>query len=386
VAQLALSLALVTGALMLVATLRNLNAIDLGFEPVGVTTHGMDPNQHGYLPKRAAVYYTTIMERLHGAAGFESISISALAPFGSGRTMRLQDPTGNERDRINVYANAVSGAYFDVLHMRMVRGRAFTDEEALSPTGASPTAIVSDNLARRLFGGSDPIGRLVVLPPTAARGAYPLTVIGVAPDVHWNSVTEDPELFLYLPFNNPEFGVGRATLLVKSALPLGEVIQRVEAAAKDVDPTLPIRYSRALRTSIDLSQSDRRVFASVLSMLGGLAFVLAAVGLYGLLAQSVAERTREFGIRMAVGCERTQIFTIVLKQAMWIGALGTVLGTGLAFVGSRLVEAQLYGVTRVDPAVYLAATTSLAAVVLLAGLWPARIATRIEPVEALRLE
>jgi putative ABC transport system permease protein len=300
--------------------------------------------------------------------------------------MRLQDPTGNERDRISVYANAVSGAYFDVLHMRMARGRAFTDEEALSPAGASPIAIVSDNLARRLFGGSDPIGRLVVLPPTTARGAYPLAVIGVAPDVHWNSVTEDPELFLYLPFNNPEFGVGHATLLVKSALPLGEVIQRVEAAAKDVDPTLPIRYSRALRTSIDLSQSDRRVFASVLSMLGGLAFVLAAVGLYGLLAQSVAERTREFGIRMAVGCERTQIFTIVLKQAMWIGALGTMLGTGLAFVGSRLVEAQLYGVTRVDPGVYLAATTSLAAVVLLAGLWPARIATRIEPVEALRLE
>jgi ABC-type antimicrobial peptide transport system permease subunit len=121
-------------------------------------------------------------------------------------------------------------------------------------------------------------------------------------------------------------------------------------------------------------------------MLGCLAFVLAAVGLYGLLAQSVAERTREFGIRMAVGSGRRQIFTLVLKQAMWIGILGTVLGTGLAFAGSRLVEAQLYGVTRLDPAVYLAAVTSLGIVVLLAGLWPARTATRIEPVEALRVE
>ena len=121
-------------------------------------------------------------------------------------------------------------------------------------------------------------------------------------------------------------------------------------------------------------------------MLGWLAFVLAAVGLYGLLAQSVAERTREFGIRMAIGSGRAHIFTLVIRQAVWIGALGTALGIGLAFLGSRLVESQLYGLTRLDPAVYLVAAASLAAVVLLAGLWPARTATRIEPVEALRVE
>ncbi len=386
VAQLALSLALVTGALMLVATLRNLNAIDLGFEPDGVTTHGIDPSRHGYPPDRASVYYRTMMERLHGAAGFESFSISALAPFGSGRRMRLQDPAGTDRDPIEVYANAVSRAYFDVLGMRIVQGRAFTDEEAVPSAGTSPVAIVSTKLARRLFGDTDPIGRLIVLPRTSWRAAHQLTVIGTAPDVHWNSVTDDPELFLYLPFNNQEFGVRYGTLLVKSPLPLGDVIQRVEAAAKEVDPTLPIQYSRALQTSIDRSQSERRVFAWVLSMLGWLAFVLAAVGLYGLPAQSVAERTREFGIRMAIGSGRAHIFTLVLRQAMWIGALGTALGAVLAFLGSRLVEAQLYGVTRVDPAVYLAAAASLAIVVLLAALWPARTATHIEPVEALRVE
>lgn len=385
VAQLALSLALVTGALMLVATLRNLNAIDLGFEPAGVTTHGMDPRNHGYPADRASVYYRTMMERLHGAPGFESLSISALAPFGSGRTMRLQDPAGPERDSIEVYANAISRAYFDVLGMRIVRGRAFTDTEALTP-GASAAAIVSETLARRLFGDTDPIGRRIVFPRTAARPAQELTVIGVAPDVHWRSVTNDPELFLYLPFGSPDFGVRSATLLVKSPLPLGEVARRVEAAAKAVDPTLPIQYSTALQTSIDRALTDRRVFAWVFSMLGWLGFVLAAVGLYGLLAQSVAERTREFGIRMAIGSGRAHIFTLVIRQAVWIGALGTALGIGLAFLGSRLVEAQLYGLTRLDPAVYVMAAASLAAVVLLAGLWPARTATRIEPVEALRVE
>jgi predicted permease len=386
VAQLALSLALVTGALMLVATLRNLNAIDLGFEPGGVTSHTMDPSGHGYQPDRAAVYYRTMMEKLHGAPGFEALSISALAPFGSGRRMRLQDPAGAGNDPIDVYANAVSRTYFEVLGMRLVRGRAFTDVEALTPTGATGVAIISENLARRLFGETDPIGRRIALPRTAAAPEHELTVIGVASDIHWQRVTADPELFLYLPFSSPAFGLRSAVLLVKSPLPPGEVIQRVADAAKDVDPTLPIAYSTALRTSIDRALSDRRVFAWVLSMLGWLAFVLAAVGLYGLLAQSVAERTREFGIRMAIGSGRAHIFTLVIRQAVWIGVLGTALGLGLAFLGSRLVEAQLYGVTRLDPVIYVLAAASLATVVLLAGLRPAWTATRIEPVRALRVE
>jgi putative ABC transport system permease protein len=300
--------------------------------------------------------------------------------------MRLQDPAGSERNPIEVYANAVSRAYFEVLGMRIDQGRAFTETEALTPAGASTVAIVSEKLARRLFGSNDPIGQRIVIPRTAARPAHELTVVGIAPDVHWNSVTGDPDLFLYLPFSSQDFGVRYGTLLVKSQLPLGEVAQHVEAAAKEIDPTLPIQSSRALRTSIDRALSDRRLFAWVFSMLGWLGFVLAAVGLYGLLAQSVAERTREFGIRMAIGSGRAHIFALVIRQAAWIGALGTALGLGVAFLGSRLVERQLYGLTRLDPAVYVVAAAALAVVVLLAGLWPARTATRIEPVEALRVE
>jgi hypothetical protein len=271
--------------------------------------------------------------------------------------------------------------------MRILRGRAFTDAEALAPAGAPAVAIVSERLARRLFADADPIGRRIVLPArTAAWPAHELTIVGVVPDVHWRNVTGDPELFLYLPFNSPDFGVRSATLLVKSPLALSEVVRRVEAAAMDVDPTLPLRYSATLRTDIDRRLRDRRVFAWVLSILGWLAVVLAAVGLYGLLAQSVAERTREFGIRMAIGSGRGHIFALVIRQALWIGALGTPLGIGLAFLGSRLVETQLYGITRLDPDVYGAAAAALFAVVVLAGLWPARSATHIEPVEALRIE
>ena len=386
VVQLAVSLALVTGALMLVATLRNLGAIDLGFRPDGVTVHGMDPSTHGYTLDRASLYYQSMMDQLRYAPGFQAVSISALAPFGSGRIMRLRNPAGSEQQPIEVYANAVSHGYFDVLGMR-VHGRPFTDAEALATGAMSNVAIISENLARRLFGTTDPIGQHIVVPArTATRPAHDLTVVGVAPDVHWQNVTGEPVLFLYLPYSSPDFGSRYGTLLVKSSLPLRAVVQTVEAAARNVDPTLPIRYSRTLRASIDRQVSDRHLFAWVLSMLGWLAFILAAVGLYGLLAQSVTERTREFGIRMAIGSGRAHIFTLVIRQAAAIGALGTALGLALAFAGSRLVETQLYGVTRLEPTAYGFAAVSLAFVVFFAGLWPARAATRIEPARAIRIE
>jgi predicted permease len=387
VAQLALSLALVTDALMLVATLRTLHAVDLGFDPAGVSVHHLDPSGHGYTRDSGRIYYQDVLERLRGATGFQSISISGLAPFGSGRILRLRDPAGSERNQISVYSNAVDGTYFEVLGIRPLKGRVFTDQEALTPPGnVAPLAVVSENLARRLFGDADPIGRRATIARTAAGPAHELTVIGVTPDVHWHDVVGEPDLFLYLPFTSPDFGPRAAALLVKSPLPLRDVTERVEGAAKEVDATLPVQSSASLQASIDRDLSDRRVFAWVLSMLGGLGFVLAAVGLYGLLAQSVAERTREFGIRMAIGSERGHIFGLVIRQAAWIGVFGTASGIGLAVLGSRLIEAQLYGVTRLDPAVYMAAAGSLALVVLLAGLWPARTATRINPIEALRVE
>jgi len=175
-------------------------------------------------------------------------------------------------------------------------------------------------------------------------------------------------------------------LMIKSPLPARDVTRQVEVAAMAVDPTLPLRFSGRFDAEIEYKLADRITVAWMLSILGWLGFALAAVGLFGLLAQSVAERTREFGIRLAVGSGRPHIFGLVLRQAAWIGVVGTMAGLGLAAWGSRLIEAQLFGVTRWSPGAYLAAAAALIAVVLLAGLWPARTATRIEPVDALRVE
>jgi ABC-type antimicrobial peptide transport system permease subunit len=144
--------------------------------------------------------------------------------------------------------------------------------------------------------------------------------------------------------------------------------------------------SQPLMSSIDSEVSEQRMFAWVLSLVGWTAFVLAAVGLYGLLAQSVTERTREFGIRLAIGAGRRRIFALVLRQAAWIGFVGVIAGLTLASFGTRLIETMLFGVTRLDPWTYVLSAAVLVVIVFTAGVWPARSATRIQPVEALKVE
>ncbi len=381
VVQLALSLALVTNAAMLVVSLRHLYSVDLGFDPGGVSVHAFDPARHGYTPELIRVYYDGLMDRLGQAAPGE-VALSFRAPFGSGRTMRVQPPDAASTP-VEVYANAVSSAYFDVLGIPVRRGRTFTPEEVAS---RADVAVISARLASRLFGEVDPVGQPVTLPGGGSSPGRPLRVVGVAGDTQWRGITDDPELFLYLPFGDRSIGIREATLLVRSDRPMRDVTARVSAVAAELDPSLPVQFSRPLADGIDRALSDQRVFAWMFSLLGILGFALAAVGLCGLLAQGVGERTREFGVRRALGSTRGAIFALVLRHAGWIGAAGTMLGLAGAYLGSHLIESQLFGITRVEPLVYAAAAGALAITVLAATIWPARAATRIQPTEALRAD
>ena len=382
--QFALSLALITGSLLLVATLRNLYAIDLGFDATNVTRHAIDPGRHGYRGDRQQAYFSDLLQRLSGKPGIEAVSISGRAPFGSQYRTRIQDPEGADRQAIQINSNNVSSAYFAVLGTDILRGRAFTDAEAMAP--GNPTTfpvVISQNLARRLFADADPIGRTIVFPRSGSSPAREASVIGVVEDVRWGSVTGEAPLLLYEPF--PRFP-GSATLLVRSPLPDAEVTRIVGQAAKELDAALPVSFSQPLISEVERRLADQRVFAWVLSLLGWIAFALAGVGLYGLLAQSVSERAREFGIRLAIGSGRGRIFALVLRQAAWIGVFGVIGGLALAAFGSQMIEALLFGVTRLDVSTYILAAGVLVVIVFVAGLWPARSATRIQPVEALRIE
>ena len=275
-----------------------------------------------------------------------------------------------------------------MLGISILKGRGFTAGETMAFGEASGNAIVvGKSLARRLFGDADPLGLTVVMPGGRTAPARTLVVAGVADDVRTDLVSGEPELSLYEPFARTSVFVVRPTVLVKSGLTTRAASEAVQAVGARIDPTVPISGNQPLRTrTVDRQLSSQRVFAWVLSLLGGLGFVLAAVGLYGLLAQSVTERTREFGIRMALGATRGQMYGLVLRSAALIAVLGGIAGTVLAMVGSRLIESQLWGVTARDPFIYATAVLALLVVVFIAAAWPARVATRVEPVEALRIE
>ena len=382
--QLAISLALIIGSLLLVGTLRSLNSVALGFDPANVTRHVVvDPARHGYTADRSFAYFQDLLSRLRSRDGIEAVSHSGRSPFGTSYQVRIQDPEGADRPLIRALSNGVSTGYFDVLRMKVVRGRVFTEAESLTPaTATAVPVIVSESLGRRLFGEVDPVGRSFNVPKSGSFPTRQAEIIGVVGDVHWNNLTEERPQLLYLPLRHLSGNI----VMVRSSRPPAEVMRIVEETAREVDASLPISFSQTMAVQIESEMSEQRMFAWMLSLVGWIAFALAAVGLYGLLAQSVSERTREFGIRLAVGSGRGRIFGLVLKQAGWIGFTGLAAGLALAAFGTRVIEAQLFGVARLDVTTYVVAAAALVVTVLVSGLWPARTATRIQPVEALRVD
>jgi hypothetical protein len=313
-----------------------------------------------------------------------AVSFSYSYPFASAFIQRVQAPGGGPGDTIEVRTNNVSKNYFTVLGIPIRKGRAFTAEEAMAAGEESEP----DRHRQVAASGCLRVrsARLTtVLPGGRSAPSRTLVVVGVADDVRTDLVTGEGELSLYEPFARASVFVLRPTVLVKSALPPRAVSEAVRAVAARIDPTVPISGNRPLRAlTIDRRLSSQRVFAWVLSLLGGLGFVLAAVGLYGLLAQGVAERTREFGIRMAIGATRRQIYSLVFRQAGLIAAKGGIAGLALAVFGSRLIEAQLWGITARDPSIYATAALAMLGVVFIAAGRP--VATHVEPVEVLRIE
>jgi predicted permease len=387
VVQLALSLALVTNALLLVGTLRNLAGVDVGFDPDGVSRHSADPSSHGYTADRLTAYSRALLDRLSAEPAVQAVSLSSSHPFGSGFIVDLHDPDVADA-RLEVYSNMVTADYLEVLRIPLLRGRMFTPAEAMSGAGAAGSPVVLDELlARRLFGAADPLGKAVRVARTLSNPEHDVVVVGVTRNARWGGLTREPDLVMYLPFSyGGSFAASRPVILIKSRLSLREIGAVVQASASAIDPTLPIGAPTSLTDSMARELADRRVLASVLTLLGALGFLLTAIGLYGLLAQMVNERTREFGIRMAIGADRRHVLGLVFRQALVIAVIGGVVGLGLAFIGTRVVEAQLFGLTRLEPWVYLASAGSLAVVVLAATVWPAHAATRIQPVEALRMD
>jgi predicted permease len=382
--QLALSLALVVAALLMVTTVRGLRGVNPGFVADGVTVHAIDLGSQGYTVPRALQYARDLEAGLSSNPALSGVAISYAWPLAGAYIQRVQVP--GETNPIEVRTNFVSADYFEVVGIPLLQGRLFTYGEALGGDAASGgSVIIGESLAHRLFGGSDPIGRAIAL-KTGRSLDRPRVIVGVVHDVLSDLLKGTTELALYEPFAESPFAT-RPVALVKSGLAARAASEFVGAVAARIDPAAPVSLNQPLAAiTIERRLSTRRVFAWMLSIFGALGLALASVGLFGLLSQAVIERTREFGIRMAIGATRQQIYTLVLRSAGAVAVVGTLAGLLLAILGSRLIEAQLWGVTARSPSIYAAAALVLACVVFIAAAWPARAAMRIEPMQALKAE
>lgn len=382
VTQLALSLSLLVGAMLLLATIRHLLQVDVGFDPARVASAGVTTYDHGYDDARTLAFYRDLLDRVVAAPIVEAASVSSGAPMAGGLPGERVHPPGRGReDAILVAANGVTADYFRVLGVPLLAGRGFSQDEAFArPDGTCGPVVVSQSLAMRLFGTRDAVNRVLVIP----RIAMECRVVGVAGDVRQRGPGAEWEPILYRPLARS--GLWRATVLARSGGPLPPVFAALREAVASLDPAVPLHLPRSLADSLAFRVAGPRIVSRVLGFVAIVGLLMAAVGLYGLVAETVVDRTREFAVRLAIGAGPRRILLTVLRRSLVLAVIGIAAGLALAAAMSGAIRNQLFGVTALEPEVYVAAAGVLAVVVVLASLAPAMKATRTNPMDVLRAE
>ena len=381
ISEVGLSVALVICAGLLLRSFANVLQVEPGFDPTNVLAMEMTPLQSKYPePQQRISLYQQTLERLATLPGVKAAGAvhrlpltgnSAIPTFIEGRPV----PPASEVPSINY--RTVSPGYFDTLGIPLVRGRLFTGEEGWETGGV---VLINQAMARNYWPSDDSLGARL---GPSAEGPW-LTVIGVVGDVRESSLDTDPEIAMYLPYRQAP--VPTMTLLVRTEADPLSYVGAIRAEVKGIDKAQAVSSFMTLDDFLSSVMGQRRFDASLLGLFASLALILAAVGIYGLLSYSVSQRTRELDIRMAIGAPRGQLLRLVLGQGMLLVMVGLGIGLVAGVLCSRLLGSFLFGVTGTDPVTLSATAALLVGVSLLACYLPARRATRVDPVVALRLE
>jgi predicted permease len=386
VSQIALSLLLLVGAGLLLRTLRNLMGANLGFDSRNVLLASVDLGLQGYTEARSRQLYQQVLEGVQHSAGVRSACWASTAPLSGWHIAFdvVMEGRGQGRDQpINTDGNWVSPGCFSTLGIPIVAGRDFTPQDR---EGTPRVAIVSESTARRFWPGENPLGQRFWL---HARGTQPpLEVIGVVRDgkynCSWCNLRTNPRPFMFLPFDQTFQSQG--TLLVKGDTGTGSLAASIRGEVQALDPNLPIFDIKTLQQQFREGFLLERLGAVMVGAFGALALALAAVGLFGLVSFSVGQRTHEIGVRMALGAQRRDVINLILRQGLALTAVGVVVGLSAAVGLMRLISSILYGVKPTDPLTLTLATLTLGGVAFLACYIPARWATKVDPMVALRYE
>jgi predicted permease len=385
-AEVALSVLLLAGAGLMVRSFINLQRIDVGFRADRAATLRIALPQ-ALEPAQLATALDGVLGRVRAVPGVEQAAAGTDAPFSGGSsativTAESGDP-GNAARGIRVYRHAVTPGFFTTLAMPLAAGRAFAASDA---AGALPVAVVSRAFAAKAFGAADPIGKRFAI-GRGSDGNW-ITVIGVVSDVRYRSlragagVPEDPDV--YFPFaQQPARAI---SIVAGTALRPAAILDELRAAVQAHDRDIPVSGERAMSDLIASRTSSFRLGAGVMTFFGGIALLLAGIGVFGLINYSVTERRRELGVRAALGAGRRELYRLVLTDAAVLTAIGLGIGLVAAWPATRLLSSQLYGVTPGDPLTYATIAGLLAGVSVAAALLPAHRAARIDPIVALRAE
>jgi len=361
-------------------TLAHARSIDPGFEPSDVFIASIDLGLSNYNEDQGRRVAAEILERTRALPGVRSATLSAMLPLdGGGLGLGEIKVVGREppdpRAGWRADWDIVTPGYFTTLGIPLVRGRDFSD---LDRTGNNDVAILNESFAAALFPGEDPIGR------TLTNEGRSVTVIGVARNAKYRSLGEAPRNFIYVTLGQRYFG--RIHLLIKTepgAAAPGAVVRRIVAA---IDRSLPILRQQTMREQTATSLFPQRLALYVSGGLGVVALLLVLIGIYGVTAFSVAQRTLEIGVRVALGAQHAHVVGLVLRQGLVLTASGVALGSLAAFAATRLIRDLLYGVPPTDGVAFGAAAALLVLAALVASWVPARRAARLDPVLALRSE
>ncbi|HEY7817353.1 MAG TPA: ADOP family duplicated permease, partial [Vicinamibacteria bacterium] len=381
VAQVALSLLLLIGAGLFVRSLSNLAAIDPGFVPEQILAFSVNPALNGYDVERRLQTIGRIRDEIAAEPGVRSVSlaeIGLMTSSNSSSTIQVEGYQSKEGEDMNPDLNGIAPQFFETLEIPLLAGRDFTDADRLD---APRVAIVNEKFARYFFGDADPLGRRF----TFRRDDTQVIIVGVVADGKSMSLREEPDRFLYLPYTQSR-DLGSVTFYVRAQAAPEALAAGIREAAERVDSALPVTDLKTMNRQIEESLFAERMVAALSVSFGGLATLLAAVGLYGLLSYTVAMRTREFGIRVALGAERKRLLTLVSKEVALLVMLGVGIGLPGGLLFGRLLESELYGLSARDPITVGFAVFTLLSTAALAGAIPAARASRVDPMIALRYE
>jgi predicted permease len=384
VAQVAFSLLLVAGAGLFVRTLMNLEHENIGFDPRGLLLFGVNPTQNGYEGPRLISLYDRLLQRIRALPGVRAASLSAIAPISgwfNSSPISVEGGQTKADENLNALWNAVGPDFLNTMGIRLVLGRGIGDHD----TSTSPrVAVVNQALARKFFGNLDPLGRSFNF-GRAFKPDEAYEIVGVVEDAKYTDMRGEAPMTAYIPFSQAG-EIGAMHFEVRTAGDPAFLIPSLRRAVLEVDSDLALSELKTQSQQIDESLVEERLFAKLSSFFGVLALGLAAIGLYGTMTYSVTRKTNEIGIRVALGARESQILRMVLGEAFALVLIGAALGLPLALATARLVASKLYGLKASDPLTFSLAIGLQLAVATLAAYLPARRASRVDPMVALRCE